>query len=341
MLSRSKFNPKLLQTQYYPELSQSYPAHPQPQYNPAESAIPEQERDMADAMRTKLTQYTPGSLLALANTHGFQRVSIQLFGFYGHGKSSLINLCVSVLRNQPYQNFAGSGWSDGSVIRERRDFPLTNTVCITDNRGFISLDQGEITEASAQLRGLRLVDESVNWDRNMEEKLEFLVQRCHTPPTDFVLPLIVYRGTMNLTTEQSDHMKNFIVRSFAVTGVFPIVVLIESGESQEKISNNFHMLGASYVFALQKFQMEQPERDNETDVEILNILTACLDEADRGIKKRQRLGREVEFRRQVQEQIMVELELEREKVRQRVREEIKQEQDKTSVTPTIVSLATD
>lgn len=95
------------------------------------------------------------------------------------------------------------------------------------------------------------------------------------------------------------------------------------------------MLGASYVFPLQKFQMEQPERDDETDAEILTFLTACVNEADRGIGKRQRLGREVEFRRQVQDQIVMELELEREKVRHRVREEIKQEQQKVSVSPLI------
>ncbi|OCT57509.1 hypothetical protein XELAEV_18003387mg [Xenopus laevis] len=148
---------------------------------------------MADAMRTKLTQYRPGSLLALANTRGFQRVSLQLFGFYGHGKTSLINLCLNSVQKKQYEDLAGLRYSDDTVIRERREYQLTHNMFIYDNRGFNSMDPEEISEASAQLRGLRLVDEEVKWDRTIEEKMELLLQKNNNPLMELMVPVLVFR----------------------------------------------------------------------------------------------------------------------------------------------------
>ncbi|XP_041432852.1 uncharacterized protein LOC121398161 isoform X2 [Xenopus laevis] len=281
---------------------------------------------MADAMRTKLTQYYPGSLLALGNTHGFQRVSLQLFGFYGHGKTSLINLCVSSVQTKQYEDLAGLGYSDGTVIRERREYQLTHNLFIYDNRGFNSMDPEEISEASAQLRGLRLVDEEVKWDRTIEEKMELLLQKNNNPLMELMVPVLVFRGAKELTAEQSEKMKVFVLRCFDITGMFPLVVLMESGEIQEKISKSFHLLGVRYVIALQKFKVQEPELDAETESEILRFLNLCTNEADRGMKKLQRVGKEEECRRHIREQMMVELELEREKVRKRTKVEIQSTQ---------------
>ncbi|KAM4697561.1 uncharacterized protein WCC33_013160 [Rhinophrynus dorsalis] len=285
-----------------------------------------------DEMRNKVSQYTPGNLLGIGG-HGFQRVSLQLYGRFGHGKTTIINLCMSVVQNKPYEDHAGVGWSDGSVIRERREHRLTNTLYINDNRGFIKMDQEELTEASAQLRSLRFVEEAVQWDRSMEEKLELLLEKYNTAPTEFIVPVIVYRGTFNLSTEEVLNMKTFILKTFDITGIFPIVLLTESGDSLEKIRNNFHLLGVSNVIALQSFKMEQPARDAETDDEILRFLTLCINEADRGIRKRQRLGREEGHRRQAREQMRLELELERERVRRETRDEMKREQEVAAISP--------
>ncbi|KAM4632358.1 uncharacterized protein O3C94_018860 [Discoglossus pictus] len=277
---------------------------------------------ITDGLRTKFTQYTPGSILALGGGHQFQRISLQLYGFFGHGKTSLINLCLSIVQNKPYEDCAGAGWSDGTVIRERKEHRLSNYVFITDNRGFISVNKEEVTEASAQLMSLRLVEEGVQWDRSMEEKLNLLLGKYNTPSTDFIVSVIVYRGTDNMTTEHSANMKKFISRAFEVTGIVPIVVLMESGESLVKIRNNFHLLGASHIISLTNFSTERPERCPETDNEIMNFLTLCINDADRGIRKRQRLGREEEYRKLVREQMRMELELEREKVREQTRKDI-------------------
>ncbi|KAM4631588.1 uncharacterized protein O3C94_018225 [Discoglossus pictus] len=281
---------------------------------------------MTDNLRTRFTQYYPGTTLALA-AHPFQRISLQLYGFFGHGKTSLVNLCMSVVQNKQYENCAGAGWSDGTVIRERKELPLTHCIYITDNRGFVKLDKEEITEASAQLLSLRHVDEGVAWNQSMEEKLDLLLAKCIIIPTDFIVPVFVYRGTDNMTTECSADMKKFISRAFEVTGIFPIVLHMESGENLDKIRNNFHLLGVSHIISLTNFNTQEPGRSPETDSEIMNFLTLCINEADRGIRKRQRLGREEEYRRLVREHVRMELELDREKVREQTKKHMQKEKE--------------
>ncbi|XP_053550372.1 uncharacterized protein LOC128641839 [Bombina bombina] len=281
---------------------------------------PEQLTALADDLRIKFTtQYTPGSTLAYGYAHQFQRIILQLYGLFGHGKTSLINLCLSVVRNKPYEDLAGSGWTDGLVIKERREHWLTNTVIITDNRGFIKIDDEEITEASAQLASLRILEEGVIWNRSTEEKLDLMLAKYNTSPTDFIVPVIVHRGTTNMSEEHSNNMRKFISRAFDVTSIFPIVLIMEAGESLDKISNTFSLLGVSHVCSLQNFSTEKPERTPETDAEIMNFLTVCINEADRGLRKRQRLGKMTEYKRQVKEQMRMELELERERVRKQMK----------------------
>ncbi|XP_075422574.1 uncharacterized protein LOC142463559 isoform X1 [Ascaphus truei] len=345
-------------------------------------------------LRGKISQYSPGSILPVPG-HGFQRVSLQLFGFYGHGKSSLVNLCLSIVRDEPYKNLTGVGWSEGSVLRDRREYSLTNYLYITDNRGFVNLDQEEIAEASAQLRSLRFVEDGVKWNQSLEEKLELLLKKHNTPPTDFIVPVIVYRGADHMTTQRSVNMKKFItrayditgslrfvedgvkwnqsleeklelllkkhntpptdfivpvivyrgadtmttqrsvnmkkfiLRAYDITGIFPVVLLMESGKSLEKTCNYFGSLGVCHMVSLHNFRTAKPERNEETDTEILSFLNLCSNEADRGIKKYQKLGdMNVEHRRQVREQIRLEVEVEREKVKEQTREEMKREQEK-------------
>ncbi|XP_075422577.1 uncharacterized protein LOC142463560 [Ascaphus truei] len=278
--------------------------------------------------RGKISQYSPGSILPVPG-HAFQRVSLQLFGFFGHGKSSLVNLCLSVVRDEPYKNLTGSRWSEGSVMRDRQEYSLTHYLYIIDNRGFVNLDQEEIAEASAQLRSLRFVEDGVKWNQSLEEKLELLLKKHNTPPTDFIVPVIVYRGADTMTTQRSLNMKKFILRAYDITGIFPVVLLMESGEGLDKICNYFSSLGVCHMVSLQNFKTAKPERDEDTDMEILSFLNLCSNEADRGIKKYQKLGdMNVEHRRQVREQIRLEVEVEREKVKEQTREEMKREQEK-------------
>ncbi|MEE6525610.1 hypothetical protein FKM82_025714 [Ascaphus truei] len=136
-------------------------------------------------------------------------------------------------------------------------------------------------------------------------------------------------GADTMTTQRSVNMKKFILRAYDITGIFPVVLLMESGEGLDKICNYFSSLGVCHMVSLQNFKTAKPERDEETDMEILSFLNLCSNEADRGIKKYQKLGdMNVEHRRQVREQIRLEVEVEREKVKEQTREEMKREQEK-------------
>ncbi|OCT64734.1 hypothetical protein XELAEV_18045831mg [Xenopus laevis] len=70
---------------------------------------------------------------ALGN-QGYNRVLLQLFGYMGHGKSSLINSCKYVLDDGEYRIHANALASHTSVTFNRTAYPLTDTITIVDNK---------------------------------------------------------------------------------------------------------------------------------------------------------------------------------------------------------------
>ncbi|XP_075687104.1 uncharacterized protein LOC142656104 isoform X1 [Rhinoderma darwinii] len=87
---------------------------------------------------------------ALGN-QGYNRVLVQLMGFLGHGKSSLINSCKYSLHGKEFKVHAESGSADGGLTIVRKSYPLTNTITMVDNRGGATLNPFETGEFYTQL----------------------------------------------------------------------------------------------------------------------------------------------------------------------------------------------
>lgn len=101
-------------------------------------------------IREDIRRYVPG-IRSENSDHGFERINILLLGFAGHGKSSLINSCMCVMLNGEFENEAGAGANDEGTTTKRTSYKLTDTIWITDNRGFSKMNPQEILEVCAQL----------------------------------------------------------------------------------------------------------------------------------------------------------------------------------------------
>ncbi|KAM5151644.1 uncharacterized protein ACMZJ9_009879 [Mantella aurantiaca] len=104
-----------------------------------------------DQLKDLITEYSLHNY-TLGN-QGFNRILLQLFGYLGHGKSSLINSCKHVLqdRRDEFREYATAGAEDGGLTMERKSYKLTNTITIVDNRGCSTLNGYETGEVYAQL----------------------------------------------------------------------------------------------------------------------------------------------------------------------------------------------
>lgn len=87
---------------------------------------------------------------------GYNRILLQLFGFLGHGKSSLINSCKFALHDTGYKKYSEAAANDGGLTMRRKSYPLTKTITIVDNRGCAIINPYEMAEIYAQLCKLLL-----------------------------------------------------------------------------------------------------------------------------------------------------------------------------------------
>ncbi|KAM4024246.1 uncharacterized protein ACNLHF_025173 [Anomaloglossus baeobatrachus] len=254
-----------------------------------------------EGLLERVHQFTPG------NVPGYQRVSLQLFGMLGHGKSSLVNSCVCVVKNEEYHNVAGAGTSQGGLTIRRHEHELTEALVIVDNRGFTKLATEEILEACAQLRSLRDIGE-VTWEKdNLEVTLERLPHKYTDRPADFILPVLVFRGNYILTEENSCDFEKLITNSFRITGVHPIVVITNCNvNNREEMKNKFGKLGVTKKICLENYTENNCERTEEKDQRILEFLNMCIQEAERGLRMRRTEDRQERFVTQATEQIKLE-----------------------------------
>ncbi|KAM5151733.1 uncharacterized protein ACMZJ9_009980 [Mantella aurantiaca] len=253
--------------------------------------------------------YTLGNTLDYS-THGFQRVAIQLFGFLGHGRSSLINSCVCVVKDEEYQNVAGAGMTEGALTIQRNEYELTNTLVIVDNRGFKTMKRTEIIEACAQIRSLRDIGE-VSWDKdNLTETLQQFPRKYQNRPADFILPVMVYSATNVWNPSEAEDMQLFITQAFRITGIHPIVVITRCDvQNFDTIKQKFGELGVTKRLSVENYTENDYIRTEEKDRKILELVHVCVQEAERGIRMRGHQDNQTEFVTQAVKQIQLEIDL--------------------------------
>ncbi|XP_072288312.1 uncharacterized protein [Pyxicephalus adspersus] len=246
-------------------------------------------------LRRLINRYTPGNSLQ-SSTHEFQRVAIQVFGFLGHGKSSLINSCLCVLNNVEYENVSGAGMTQGGLTTQRHEHGLTNTLVMIDNRGFSKLNPQEILEACAQIRSLRDIGE-VTWDiDNLNETLRQFPLKYQNRPADFILPVLVYSAAKPWNPSEGEDIQKFISEAFKITGIHPIVVITKcASENYNNLRKNFGELGATKRLCLENYTENDYTRTEEKDGKFLEFLHVCIQEAERGIKIRQNQDNQTRF----------------------------------------------
>ncbi|KAM8960350.1 uncharacterized protein RCH25_036039 [Pelodytes ibericus] len=244
-------------------------------------------------IRGRLSGYTPGSTRNLTG-HGYGQVCLQLFGMAGHGKSSLINSSLCVVKDLDYNNVAGSGQSDTPLTMEWKGHQLLKNVSITDNRGIIKLSEEEVLEITAQLAYLQRKGE-VRWESNLDRITEVLLEKIRQPPTEITVPVFVYRyQNHHFAQHNTRHMCSGHVRK---KGIFPIIVLTkyENFWNTTRVWRKFKDLGATKIFRLENYTSENPVRSTDKDRDILQFVDTCLQEADRGIAMKRGQDPQLQF----------------------------------------------
>lgn len=252
-------------------------------------------------LREKINLFTTG------NAPGYERVAVQLFGNIGHGKSSLINSCVCVVKDEEYQNLSGAGTLQGGMTEARKVYELTNALVMVDNRGFITLKREEILEACAQLRSLREIGE-VNWDKdNLQETLTKLPSKYKNRPADFIVSVLVYSATQIFGNDEIDAVQKLITNSFRITGIHPIVVITNcTADKTEQIKKMFGDFGVMKRICLENYTENNYDRTEEKDKKILEFVNMCIEEAQRGLRMRREEDHQMRFVTQATKQIQLE-----------------------------------
>lgn len=223
--------------------------------------------DIDGVIRNTLSSYKPGSTRNLQG-HGFKRVFLQLFGMVGHGKSSLINSCLSVINMLPFSNEAGAGTSSESFTTTRKEYKLTDTVYIIDNQGLNKMTKDERLELSAQLRNLRTTLK-VDWEFELERTVNQLEETWNNQSMDFIVPVLVYSMDCAFSKNTAIEIGPFLRDAFEITGIFPIVVLTKhKTQNTTETVRIIEELGPHHIFVLDNYSTSNSVRSLSTDSEV-------------------------------------------------------------------------
>ncbi|XP_031749434.1 uncharacterized protein LOC116407709 [Xenopus tropicalis] len=215
-------------------------------------------------------------------SQGYNRVLLQLFGYMGHGKSTLINSCKYVLDDGEYHNYAKASASHQSVTYSRTAYPLTDTITIVDNRGCATFNTYETGEIYAQLGNFIPLNELVEWTNNYEQMIYRLEDSEMDPNfTDFTIPVFVYSIKKGLAEGEKKETKEFIDNCRKMTGVYPIVVLTNKtcGDFKQA-EKEFLLMGVEKVIKVENYTMEDHGRTQGRHKEILHLLYSVLEDVN-------------------------------------------------------------
>ncbi|OCT64725.1 uncharacterized protein LOC121398100 [Xenopus laevis] len=215
-------------------------------------------------------------------SQGYNRVLLQLFGYMGHGKSSLINSCKYVLDDGEYYIYANALASHTSVTFNRTAYPLTDTITIVDNRGCSTFNAYETGEIYAQLGNFIPVNQRVEWTNNYEQMTDRLEDSEMDPNfTDVTIPVFVYSVKKGLAEGEKKETKEFIDNCRKMTGFYPIVVLTHKtcGDFLQA-EKEFLLMGVEKVIKIENYTKEDHGRTQGRHKEILNFLYSVLEDVN-------------------------------------------------------------
>ncbi|XP_063791188.1 uncharacterized protein LOC134945677 [Pseudophryne corroboree] len=191
---------------------------------------------------------------------GYNRVLLQIFGYTGHGKSSLINSCkYSLEEDGGFIEHAVAGDNYYGTTTIRKAYELTGNITMVDNRGYNTMDGFQRAEVYAQLGNFIPVGEKVVWKDNYTDMMTS-VERSEMDPnyTDFIVPVLVYSARDGPAEQKMPKLKTFISNCIEMTGVAPIIVLTNktSGDYLE-MEKKFKLIGAETVIAVENYTKER------------------------------------------------------------------------------------
>ncbi|XP_077303054.1 uncharacterized protein LOC143923319 [Lithobates pipiens] len=234
---------------------------------------------------------------------GYNRILLQLCGYLGHGKSSLINSCVHVLqdRKQQFTVVAQSGEAQGGLTMERKSYPLTPTITIVDNRGCSTLNGFETGELYAQLGNFIPLDLKVEWTKGFEEMLTRLEDSELEPNfRDIIVPIFVYSVKRDVAPSEVQEMKNFLTNCRNLTGIFPLIVLThKTSGNLTKLHDLFEGMGAEEIISVENYTAEDHTDTRGRHFQFLNLIYKALEDVDfkmqKPINKRKELAKHKTF----------------------------------------------
>ncbi|XP_063285174.1 uncharacterized protein LOC134571059 [Pelobates fuscus] len=225
---------------------------------------------------------------------GYNRVLLQLFGYMGHGKSSLINSCKYVLGDGPYQIYAKAEESYGGVTTSRTAYHLTPTITIVDNRGCSTMNSFQTGEIYAQLGNFIPLNMKVIWPQSYQEMINRVEESEMDPNfTDYLVPVFVYSVTKDLAEQERQEIKTFLKNCRTMTGIYPLIILTNktSGDFYQ-FEKAFKLLGAEQVMALENYTAEDHIRSRGRHTEVLKFLYNALEDVSFQMRERRNPKRE-------------------------------------------------
>ncbi|XP_072273428.1 uncharacterized protein [Pyxicephalus adspersus] len=269
----------------------------------------------------EIERYVPG-INSDNSQHGIEKLQILLVGFAGHGKSSLINSTICVTKKEKYRNLAGAGYDVEGRTKDRKPFPITDTIYITDNRGFKFMKVEEILEVCAQLRHLRPVG-YVEWEKdNLKETVKSIAE-SYRLPKELILPVIVHSCLNSLSADAEKSMIMLIKKCQEITGIPPTVVITKIGppnnrsEQAAVMDRKFGDMGCTQRICLENYTENNQTQSPETDYQFLHFLDVCISEAECVIKLRGDTDPCKILAKYVADQVKEENEVERERMQRK------------------------
>ncbi|KAM4026000.1 uncharacterized protein ACNLHF_026401 [Anomaloglossus baeobatrachus] len=209
---------------------------------------------------------------------GYNQVLIQLLGFLGHGKSSLINSCKYALHDKEFTAHAESGSADGGLTTVRKTYPLTNTITMVDNRGCAKLNPFETGEFYTQLANFVPLNEGVEWTKEFDDVLSRLEDADIEPNfSDIIVPVFVYSVKRDIPGNEIEEIKTFLKTCRDLTGIFPIIVLTHKTSGPfSKIRDMFEGMGAEEIFSVENYTSEDHLKTLGRHLQFLNLIHKVL-----------------------------------------------------------------
>ncbi|MEE6516548.1 hypothetical protein FKM82_026107 [Ascaphus truei] len=233
-----------------------------------------------DKLKEYITSYSLNN--CVRGSQGYTRVLMQLFGFLGHGKSSLINSCKYVLWDKAYTPCAQAAPADGGLTMERRAYPLTDTITMVDNRGCSTMNSFEMGEVYAQLGNFLPLNEQVEWTKEYEDMICQLEDADVEPNfTDFIVPIFVYSARKDVADKEVEEMKTIFKNCRDLTGIYPIIVLTNKTSGNfSRLRDIFEGLGAEEILAVENYTEEDHVKTRGRHMQFLKLIHKVLEDVN-------------------------------------------------------------